>query len=109
MSNDEAGIGAIVDQVVGELKAKGVKVSTPESPPVFDGRGILGDIDSAVSAARRSLDESREMSGATREAVVRSMRRAVLSNLDRLSQMAVDETGLGRVEDKIGIRCVPVV
>jgi len=101
MATEEAGIGAIVDQVVGELKARGVDVAVPEPPPAFDGRGILEDIDSAVRAARRALAESREMSVATREAVIASMRRAVLSNLDLLSQMTVDETGLGRFEDKV--------
>ncbi|MEA3409395.1 MAG: aldehyde dehydrogenase family protein, partial [Candidatus Eisenbacteria bacterium] len=101
MANEEAKIVAIVDQVVGELKAQGVEVTAPASPPAFDGRGILEDIDSAVRAAGRSLDESREMSGVTREAVIASMRQAVLSNLDLLSKMAVDETGLGRVEDKV--------
>ena len=101
MSSEETGIGAIVEQVVGELKAKGVEVTAPEPPPAFDGRGILEDIDTAVRAAGRSLTESREMSVATREAVIASMRRAVLSNLDRFSRMAVDETGLGRFEDKV--------
>ena len=101
MSQDETGIGAIVDQVVGELRAKGVEVKAPEAPEAFDGRGILADIDSAVSAAGHSLAESRQMSVSTREAAVRAMRRAVLSNLERLSQMAVDETGLGRFEDKL--------
>jgi len=101
MAIEEVGIGAIVDQVVGELKARGVDVAAPEPPPAFDGRGILEDIDSAVRAGRRALAESREMSVATREAVIASMRRAVLSNLDLLSQMTVDETGLGRFEDKV--------
>ena len=101
MAIEEAGIGAIVDQVVGELKARGVDITAPEPPPAFDGRGILEDIDSAVRAARRALAESREMSVVTREAVIASMRRAVLSNLDLLSQMTVDETGLGRFEDKV--------
>ncbi len=101
MAIEEAGIGAIVDQVVGELKARGVDVTAPEPPPAFDGRGILEDIDSAVRAAGHALVESREMSVATREAVIASMRRAVLSNLDLLSQMTVDETGLGRFEDKV--------
>ncbi|MCK4679927.1 aldehyde dehydrogenase EutE [bacterium] len=101
MANEQAEIAAIVDQVVGELKAQGVGVTAPAPPPVFDGRGILEDTDSAVRAAGRSLAESREMSGATREAVIASMRRAVLSNLDLLSKMAVDETGLGRFEDKV--------
>jgi acyl-CoA reductase-like NAD-dependent aldehyde dehydrogenase len=101
MAIEETGIGEIVDQVVGELKVRGVNVTAPESPPAFDGRGILEDIDSAVRAARRALVESREMSVATREAVIASMRAAVLSNLDLLSQMSVDETGLGRFEDKV--------
>ena len=101
MANEEAKIVAIVDQVIGELKAQGVGVTAPAPPPAFDGRGILEDTDSAVRAAGRSLAESREMSGETREAVIASMRRAVLSNLDLLSKMAVDETGLGRFEDKV--------
>jgi len=101
MANEDAGIGAIVDQVVGELKAQGVGVTEPDPPAAFDGRGILEDIDSAVRAAHRALAESREMSVATREAVIASMRQAVLSNLDLLSKMAVDETGLGRFEDKV--------
>ncbi len=101
MANEQAEIAAIVDQVVGELKAQGVGVTAPAPPPAFDGRGILEDTDSAVRAAGRSLAESREMSGETREAVIASMRRAVLSNLDLLSKMAVDETGLGRFEDKV--------
>ena len=41
MANEQAEIAAIVDQVVGELKAQGVDVTAPAPPPAFYGRGIL--------------------------------------------------------------------
>ncbi len=100
MSGEETDIGGIVDRVVGELRARGVGVADA-APPPFDGRGILDDLEQALRAAKRALDESRDMSLATREAAVGAMRRAVLANLERLSQMAVEETGLGRFDDKV--------
>ncbi len=101
MASEEAGIGAIVDRVVEELRARGVATTGAAAPEAFDGRGIVADVDSAVRAAHTSLSESRELSVRTREAIVAGMRRAILDNLDMLSELAVQETGLGRVEDKL--------
>jgi len=101
MAEKDTGIGAIVDRVVGELAAQGVAVGAPSAPPPFDGRGIVQDIDSAVRAAETSFGESASMSLETRSAAIEAMRGAMLENLERLSRMAVDETGLGRYEDKL--------
>ncbi|MBN2565685.1 MAG: aldehyde dehydrogenase EutE [Candidatus Eisenbacteria bacterium] len=100
MSKTDDGISAIVDQVIGTLAARGVAVPRAEPRP-FEGRGVVGSMDDAVRAATSGLGESRRMPLETRERVIASMRRAMLANVDRLSHMALDETGLGRLDDKL--------
>jgi acyl-CoA reductase-like NAD-dependent aldehyde dehydrogenase len=73
----------------------------PEAPPPFDGRGILEDTASAAAAAARSFAEFAEVSLERRRAIIEAMRRAALASAERLARMAVEETGLGRVEDKV--------
>ncbi len=100
MDKDDLAIEAIVERVVSELSTRGV-LSTPAAPPAFDGRGILADLDSAVSAAEHAFAEFQQLPLARRSEMIDAMRRAALGNAERLSVMAVEETGLGRVEDKI--------
>jgi acyl-CoA reductase-like NAD-dependent aldehyde dehydrogenase len=100
MNKETPGIPGIVDEVVGVLRSRGVDVPEP-SPEPFDGRGVVENLDAAVSAAGRSLDASRRISVETRERIIASMRRAMLANLESLSRLAVSETGLGRFEDKV--------
>lgn len=101
MANGELAIQAIVGRVVDELTSQSGRASEPKAPPPFDGRGILEDVDGAVAAAGRSFAEFAELPLETRGAVIASMRRAALANAERLSKMAVSETGLGRYEDKV--------
>jgi len=101
MADKQPGIGAIVESVVGELEARGVTVDAPSAPPAFDGRGIVADIENAVAAARSSFEESAAMTLETRASAIEAMRAVMLANLERISHMAVDETGLGRFEDKL--------
>jgi propionaldehyde dehydrogenase len=97
---DDLSIESIVDEVVGELVSRGVAAS--ERPPVaFDGRGVVADVDAAVRAAERSFAEYEAVPLKRRHEIVEAMRRAAVSNAERLSRVAVEETGLGRVEDKI--------
>ncbi|HLL21231.1 MAG TPA: aldehyde dehydrogenase family protein, partial [Kofleriaceae bacterium] len=63
--------------------------------------GVYADAESAVKAARRAFEQNEKTSVSTRVKMVEAMRRAVLSNNEALSQAAVDETGLGRYEDKL--------
>ena len=57
---------------------------------------LLEDAVSAAAAAHKRLDTV-----ALRERVVDVIRRAARSNARRLAEMAVDETGMGRIEDKV--------
>ena len=101
VSKEDLSIDSLVGKVVDELTARGATLTAPEPPPAFDGRGILEDIDSAVRAAQTSFEASRDITLERRGAMVDAMKRAALENVERLSRMAVEETGLGRFEDKI--------
>lgn len=65
-------------------------------------RGIYDDVDSAVKAARKAHDALVDtMTMKTRDAIIDGMRRTVRQLAQQLAVMAVEETGLGRVDDKI--------
>ena len=63
--------------------------------------GVYADADGAATAARRAFEQNEKTPVNTRIKMVEAMRKAVLSNNDALSRYAVEETGLGRYEDKL--------
>src|SRR4029077_7086798 len=63
-------------------------------------RGVFKAVDDAVAAATQAFRKFEPMSLEKRFEIVESMRQAALANAQHLAQMAVAETGLGRVEDK---------
>ncbi|MBM3287085.1 MAG: aldehyde dehydrogenase EutE [Candidatus Eisenbacteria bacterium] len=65
------------------------------------GPGLFVDVDSAVDAAGQAFRSFQKESLALRDRVVAAMRDSMLAVLEEISRMAVEETGLGRVEDKI--------
>jgi propionaldehyde dehydrogenase len=65
------------------------------------GDGIHPSIGEAVHAASRAYADYQRIGLQGRKAIVASIRAAMLENGERLAEMAVAETGLGRVADKI--------
>jgi acyl-CoA reductase-like NAD-dependent aldehyde dehydrogenase len=63
--------------------------------------GIYPDVDSAVKAARVAFEQHERSPLELREKIVAVMREVTLKHLKELAQYAVDETGLGRYEDKL--------
>lgn len=95
-------IGMIVERVVERLGAdSGPSLAAPVVTSSASGRGIFETVDEAAHAARRAFEELRECSLETRSRMVANMRRVTLQHKEELSRMAVQETGLGRVSDKI--------
>lgn len=106
-------IEQIVERVVEKLVAErlggttGAPAATPVARPTAPafvparGRGVFDDVDSAVSAAAKAFEVYEAMPLETRRAVVAAMRQTTLANAGELSRQAVEETGLGRFEDKI--------
>ena len=63
--------------------------------------GIYQDADAAAKAARRAYEQNERTPLGMRSKMVAAMRKTVLDNLEALSRYAVEETGLGRYEDKL--------
>jgi len=103
---DEARINAIVAEVVRQLGSS--KPAGPGSAPLIrapkysSGKfGLFQDIDSAVAAARDAYQQLHETPVHVRQRAIENMRRTSLDHLEEMSVRAVEETGLGRVADKI--------
>ena len=116
---DDAALDAIVEAVVGRvqnrlqlnrsvvppLKASPAPPPTaPSAPQVMvrqDLPGVHDDLDTAVATAGKAFEELDALSLETRYNIVASMRKVALAHLDEMARRAVEETSLGRVEDKL--------
>jgi acyl-CoA reductase-like NAD-dependent aldehyde dehydrogenase len=63
--------------------------------------GVFPDVDSAAKAARKAFEEYDRTPGDVRLKMIEAMRQVTLKHVRELSEHAVAETGLGRVDDKI--------
>lgn len=77
-----------------EMRHKNVRVPAAR-------RGIFPDVDSAAKAARKAFEQFDKISIDTRNQIIEAMRKVTLEHLRELSEYAVAETGLGRVDDKL--------
>jgi acyl-CoA reductase-like NAD-dependent aldehyde dehydrogenase len=67
------------------------------------GRGdevIFPTVDAAISTAARAQREFHALSLQVRKAVIKAMRKTSIANAERWGRMAVEETAMGRAEDK---------
>jgi acyl-CoA reductase-like NAD-dependent aldehyde dehydrogenase len=73
------------------------------APAFHSGRkGIFDDVDSAVAAARAAHETIvHSLTLEDRGRIIAAMRKSMHDHVHELSQWAVEETGLGRYEDKI--------
>lgn len=106
---DERRISQIVEQVVAKLAADGALGGSPAvlksgrgSDVTTDGQGAWATVDEAVSAARHAFGQLHDCTLKDRARWIAAMRAAAKRECETISRMAVDETGLGRVDDKIG-------
>lgn len=63
--------------------------------------GIFKDINKAIYEASLAFRVYRETSLEIRSAMIAQMRSACLENAEKLSKLTIDETGMGRYDDKI--------
>jgi len=109
---DDARIDAIIQQVMTELgqgerqphqPLPEVDLTRPPAPApaLRHGDNLFSDSDSAANAARRAFEQLSGMPLGLREQMISHMRRAGRENAQLLALEAVNETGMGRYEDKI--------
>jgi propionaldehyde dehydrogenase len=71
-------------------------------PPAATGyRGVFANADQAIEAVVRAQTAYRRVSIAKRKAIIDAIRETVIGNAQRLAQLAVEETRMGRVPDKV--------
>jgi len=90
---DERRIQSIVADVLQKLDRPGGEGGRP--------LGVHADLDTAVGAARRAFEAYDRTPLETRKAVIAAIRETLAANYETLSRTAVEETGLGRYEDKL--------
>lgn len=105
MALDEQKVAVIVEQVLSRLRqdgAMGGKAPAVNTRGPDTGRsGIFPDVDSAVAAARTAHERLVALPLEVRDRAIEAMRKLTRDKAADLSKMAVQETKLGRVEDKI--------
>lgn len=113
MGLDEAKIEEIVARVVERLGGGATAAPPRAAAAAAEGsarkganvpRGTLGvfaDADAAARAARRGFEANERLPVATRAKMIAAMRQVTLANNELLARYAVEETGLGRYEDKL--------
>jgi acyl-CoA reductase-like NAD-dependent aldehyde dehydrogenase len=112
-------ISAIVERVVskiadarapaGEKPAAGpqpeaapAKAPAPAAVPSTDeGLGCFPDVETAVKAAEKAYWEYKDVPLWQRKKIIEAIRDVCRRHLDEISRLGVEETGMGRVEDKI--------
>jgi len=73
--------------------------TTPVQPPL--GSGVYLDVNTAVKAATKAQRQLMEMSLAKRDEMIARIRSVMLEHAEDLARRAQEETGMGRVEDKV--------
>ena len=101
MEISESQIRAVIEQVVQNLDLTSTPPAAPSGVPAGVTAGVFTDIDSAVAAARVSQEKLIQGTLELRREMIQSMRDAVIAQLEKISRLAVEETGMGRWQDKV--------
>ncbi|NHC41209.1 aldehyde dehydrogenase EutE [Bacillus sp. MM2020_1] len=102
MQITEIDIKKMVEQVLNQLGQNQTDDSPVTSlPDVRLGNGVFTTVDEAAAAARLAWEKLRKLPMATRRRMIENMRVVSRKHAEELAKLAVEETGLGRVEDKI--------
>jgi propionaldehyde dehydrogenase len=101
-------IAKIVGEVLKRLESQGAlgtldrPASSASAAPSSDGCGVVfSTVDEAVATAAKAQKVFRDLGVVRRREIIRAMRKVSVDNAERLAKAAVQETGLGRAEDKV--------
>lgn len=102
MQINETDIKKMVEQVLQQLGQSTTPASAaPEPDSIALGDGVFATVDEAAAAAREAWGKLRKLPLATRRLMIEKMREISRAHVEELAQLAVEETALGRVEDKV--------
>ncbi|MFD2131429.1 aldehyde dehydrogenase family protein [Pseudogracilibacillus auburnensis] len=95
MQISEQVIQQLVEEVMNKLENNANQTAVTQL-----GQGVYPTVDEAVQAAKQANEALKKLSLATRVQMIENMRKTSIEHAEELASLAVQETGLGRVEDK---------
>ncbi|HVP39547.1 MAG TPA: aldehyde dehydrogenase family protein [Candidatus Saccharimonadales bacterium] len=99
---DAAQISQLVAEVMARLEnPEPGAAAVPRGTVRLEGRAAFADVNQAVAAAEQAGPALRALGLLWRRRAIAAMRAAARDGWRMLAEMAVEETGLGRVEDKV--------
>jgi acyl-CoA reductase-like NAD-dependent aldehyde dehydrogenase len=101
MQISEKDIQKLVEQVLANMTAQPSEKVSNSASEIALGNGVFTTVEEAVSAAKIAEANMRSVSLEGRRKMIQAMRDISIEHAEELAKMAVEETGLGRVEDKI--------
>lgn len=99
MKLTEADLQAVVDRVMSRIGTEAPAAAAPAGVEGTD--GVFDRMEDAIAAAEEAQRALVALPMSTRYEIVAAMRKAILDDVGELARLAVEETGMGRVEDKI--------
>ncbi len=97
-------IRRIAEAIAAEITRKEAKppaVASPSAAHSDLGDGVFANIDDAVQASRKAFEALDKLGLDRRFAIIESIRQACRSQAESLARFAHEETGLGRLDNKI--------
>jgi propionaldehyde dehydrogenase len=101
MQISEKDIQKLVEQVLANMTGQASETVSNSASEIALGNGVFTTVEEAVNAAKVAEAKMRSVSLESRRKMIQAMREISIEHAEELAKMAVDETGLGRVEDKI--------
>lgn len=89
---DEKYISRIVEDVIRQMDKTGT---------VGRQKGVFDTMSEALEAVQKAYKQYRSYTVAQREEMISNIRRLILEEAETMAKLGVDETGMGRVSDKI--------
>jgi len=97
---NETDIKKMVEQVLQQIGQSQTSVAQTKND-ISLGDGVFATVDEAAEAARLAWESLRKLPIAARRQMIENMREISRKHAKELAQLAVEETKLGRIEDKI--------
>jgi acyl-CoA reductase-like NAD-dependent aldehyde dehydrogenase len=101
MQISEKDIQKLVEQVLVNITGQASQNISNSATGVTLGNGVFNTVDEAVNASKLAETKMRQVSLEDRRKMIQAMRDISIQHAEELAKMAVEETGLGRIEDKI--------
>jgi len=106
MEINEKDLKLIIESVLNKLETarsdkSGKEVFDTSSVKALGQDGIFEEVNAAVDAAEAAHLELIKLTLEKRRKIIQNIRKIIISNLEEISKLAVEETTFGRVEDKI--------